>query len=201
MGALKIGKIFLDQKKTIYFEYLELKRTLKNFLESAFGEEKGLNDGWLGKVRQKIGTVNLYGKMVTKKAKGYSFFYKLLNAKAKSDGWILPELKLLTEMADFKNDLFYENADYMRFVKEILKMPYLNRLRQFLLRLLRNNLLLGKRAEKIKSPEESRVMLFLGCKNVQEKNEFLKRVLKKAGFLKKGCEMSLFFSKNTTSIL
>ena len=127
--------------------------------------------------------------MVTTKAKGCSFFYELISSNAKSDGWILPELKLLTEMADFKNDLYYENADYMRFVKEILKMPYLNRLRQFLLRLLRNNLLLGKRAEKIKSPEESRcyicgehkesrVMLFLGCKNVQEKTEFSKRVLK-----------------------
>ena len=81
----------------------------------------------------------------------------------------------------------------MRYVKEILKMPYLNRLRQFLLRLLRNNLLLGKRAEKVKNTDESkcyfcndhkesRVMLFLGCKMVQENTEFLKRVLKKLGF-------------------
>ena len=69
--------------------------------------------------------------MVTKKAKGCSFFYELLSANAKSDGWILPELKLLTEMADLKNDLYYENTDYMRFVKEILKMSYLNRLKQF----------------------------------------------------------------------
>ena len=107
-------------------------------------------------------------------------------------------------MADFKGDLYYDNSDFMRHVKEILKMPYLNRLKQFLLRRLRNNLLLGNRAEKIKNTDESRcyicdghkesrVLLFLGCKMVQEKTEFLKRVHKKAGFLKKGCEMSFFF--------
>ena len=97
-------------------------------------------------------------------------------------------------MIDFKNDPGYDNTDFMRFVKEIIKMPYSNRLKIFLLRLLRNNLLLGKRAEKIKNPEESkcyiccehkesRVLLFLGCKKVQEMTKFSKRVLKKAGFL------------------
>ena len=80
-------------------------------------------------------------------------------------------------MADFKNDVHYENDDYMRFVNKILKMPYLNRLKQFLLRLLRNNLLLGNRIGKNINPEESkcyicgdhkesRVLLFLGCKSV-----------------------------------
>ena len=119
---------------------------------------------------------------------------------------MLPELKLVAEMSDFKNDQDYENTDYMGFVKKIIKMPYLNRLKQFLLRLLRNNLLLGKRAEKVKNPEESkcyiccehkesRVMLFLGFKKVQEMTEFLKRVLKKAGLLKKGRIMSFLFLK------
>ena len=132
---------------------------------------------------KKIGTFNLYGRIVTKKAKGCSCFYELLNANSKSDGWTLTELKLLSEMTDFKNDLHYENDDYMRFVKEILKMPYLNRLKQFLLRLLKNNLFLGKRIGKNLSPEESkcyicgehkesRVLLLLGCKKVQEKTEF-----------------------------
>ena len=110
-------------------------------------------------------------------------------------------------MIDFKNGLGYDNMDFMRFVKEIIKMPYLNRLKQFLLRLLRNNLLLGKRAEKVKNPEESkcyiccehkesRVLLFLGCKKVQEITQFLTRVFTKSGFLKEGSEMSLFFFTN-----
>ena len=44
--------------------------------------------------------------------------------------------------------------------------------------------------------KESRVLLFLGCKSIQKNTEFLKRVLKKAGLLKRGCEMSLFFFKD-----
>ena len=136
----------------------------------------------------------------------------MLSTNAKKDGWVLPEIKLVAEVIDLKNDPEYENTDYMRFVKEIIKMPYLNRLKQFLLRLLRNNLLLGKRAEKVKNPveskcyicgqhKESRVLLFLECKKIQEMTQFLTRVLKKAGFLKKGCEMSLFFLQVIISTL
>ena len=68
------------------------------------GEERGLEGSWLVKMRQKIGTFNLYGRIVTKKAKGCSFFYELLSANAKKDGWVLPEIKLVAEMMDFKND-------------------------------------------------------------------------------------------------
>ena len=101
----------------------------------------------------------------------------------------------------------------MKFVKEIIEMPYLNRLKQFLLRLIRNYLLLGKRIEKFENPEESkcylcnghketRVLLFLGCKKGQKMLQFLKRVLIKAGCLKNGSDMSLFFfaSYNINSI-
>ena len=109
-------------------------------------------------------------------------------------------------MTDFENNLEYENHNFMKHVKEILKMPYLNRLKQFLLRLLRNNLLLGNRAKSVKNTNENncyicndhretRTRLFLGCKTVQERTIFLIRVLKKAGFLKKGCELSFFFFK------
>ena len=107
-------------------------------------------------------------------------------------------------MMDFNNEFEYDDTDFLRFVKEIIKMPYLNRLKQVLLRLLRNNLLLGKKIQKVENPEESkcyicnehketRVLMFLGCKKVQKMLQCLKRVLTKAGFLKSGSEMSLFF--------
>ena len=41
-GSFKNMEDFFGPKKPIHFEYLELKRTLKNFLKSAFGEERGL---------------------------------------------------------------------------------------------------------------------------------------------------------------
>ena len=149
-------------------------------------------------------TFNLYGRIVTKKSKGCSYFYGLLCTKYKADGWISPELKLLAEMTEHTDNLSYENDSYMNYVKQILKMPYLNRLRQFLLRLLRNNLLLGNRAKTVKTIDndncyicnnhrETRTGLFLGCTIVQERKNYLIRVLRKAGFLKKGSKLNFFF--------
>ena len=34
------------------------------------------------------GDYNIYGRLVTKRKKGCSFFYSLLNTHAKSDGWV-----------------------------------------------------------------------------------------------------------------
>ena len=110
-------------------------------------------------------------------------------------------------MTEYTNDENYENDKYMDYVKQILKMPYLNRLRQFLLRLLRNNLLLGNRSKSEKTLEndncyicnnhrETRTGLFLGCTVVRERKNYLIRVLKKAGFLKKGTQIDLFFFEN-----
>ena len=115
---------------------MDLKKTLKNFIDSSFGEKRGLEGGWLGKFRLKMGTFNLYGRIVTKKIKGCSYYYELLCANFKSDGWVIPELKLIAEMTDYVDNINYENDNFMKYVKQILKMPYLNRLRQFLLRLL-----------------------------------------------------------------
>ena len=123
-----------------------------------------------------------------------------------SDGWVNPELKLLAEMTEYTNDLNYENDNYMNYVKQILKMPYLNRLRQFLLRLLRNNLLLGNRAKNVKTLDndncyicnnhrETRTELFLGCTIVQERKNYLIRVLRKAGFLKRVAKLIFSFLK------
>ena len=140
-----------------------------------------------------MGTFNLYVGIVTKKGRGCSYFYELLCANTKSDGWVIPELKLIAEMTDYEHNLEYENHNFMKYVKEILKMPYLNRLKQFLLRLLRNNLLLGNRAKSVKNTNEdncyicnehreTRTRVFLGCKTGQERANFLIRLLKKAGF-------------------
>ena len=53
----------------------------------------------------------------------------------------------------------YENTEMDRILREILKTPYLNRLKQFTLRLLRNNFLLGKKAQKVINPETSQCYL------------------------------------------
>ena len=88
-------------------------------------------------------------------------------------------------------------------VMEVIRMPFLNRLKQFMLRLLHNNLLFGKRAYKVNNPEESlcflcnnhkesSVLLFMGCDTVKKLLQYLIRVLKKAGCLENGNKMGFF---------
>ena len=77
-GCIKNINEFYGPKKPVSFELFELNKTLKSFLESSLCEERGLEGGWLNKMRQKIGNFNLYGRIVTRKAKGCSFFMNYL---------------------------------------------------------------------------------------------------------------------------
>ena len=74
----------------MHFEYMDLKKTLKNFINSTFGEKRGLEGGWLEKFRIKMGTFNLYGRIVTKKIKAVHIFmnYYALIIK-RTDGLLL----------------------------------------------------------------------------------------------------------------
>ena len=90
----------------------------------------------------------------------------LLSACSKKDGWDQANCKLEAELSEFNDQLEYDTADFMKIVMQIIKMPFLNRLKQFMLKLLRNNLYLGKRACKVKNPEESLCYL---CNDHREK--------------------------------
>ena len=69
-GNFKNINDFLGPKKPMHFEYLDLKKTLKSFIDSTFGDGRGLDSGWLEKFRTKMGNFNLYGSIVTKKTRG-----------------------------------------------------------------------------------------------------------------------------------
>ena len=116
---------------------------------------------------------------MTKKPKGCSYYHELLSAHSKKDGWDQANCKLEAELTKFNDQLEYDTADFMKIVMQIIKMPFLNRLKQFMMKLLRNNMYLGKRACKVKNPEESlcyrrndhresRLLLFLGCDIVKK---------------------------------
>ena len=74
------------------------------------------------------------------------FYYELLNVNAKNDGWIYVNLKLEMEFIEMEENKPYDPEDLPRIMCEIFKMPYLNRLKQFMLRLLCNNLYSGNKA-------------------------------------------------------
>ena len=111
---------------------------------------------------------------------------------AKTDGWSNTSLKLEIEVSEMNQGWQYEKSELNRVVLEIIKTPYLNRLKQFMLRLLRNTLFWGKKAQKIHYPEISLCYLcrqhikkeypYFLCKTVKKLTQYLIRVINKAGF-------------------
>ena len=91
----------------------------------ASGEGRGLEGSWLTKIRRTIHLYNMYGRIVTKKSKGCSYYYDLLNINAKTDGWCNIKLKL--EIKFSEAFMQYENTELDRIICEILKTLYLKR--------------------------------------------------------------------------
>ena len=75
-------------RKPLHFKYEELKKTLSDFVDFYSDKRLGMNACWLAKIRKSNNNYNIYGRIFTKKNKGCSYFYNLLNVNAKSDGWV-----------------------------------------------------------------------------------------------------------------
>ena len=87
---------------------------------------------------------NIYGRIVIKRKRGSSFFYSLLNSQAKRDGWAQCSTKLESDALDLGLTWSCSEHDVVTRVKQVNRTQYFNRLKQFYLRLMRNNLYLGK---------------------------------------------------------
>ena len=131
-------------RKPYEYEFNALKKVTKDFLDVYSGGRLGANRVHGGGIRHMNEDYNVYGRLVTKRKKGCSFFYSLLNAHAKADGWskccVKMEYEAESEGLSWDCTMFH----IIEIVKQVNKTPYLNRLKQFFLRLLRNNLFFGK---------------------------------------------------------
>ena len=87
---------------------------------------------------------NIYGRIMNKRKKGSSYFYSLLNTHAKNDGWVSCSLKMESEALDEGMNWDCNEYDTLTRVKQVYKTPYFNRLKQFYLRLIRNNIFINK---------------------------------------------------------
>ena len=85
-------------RRPIGFELHELKRTLNDFLGSFLCDGQGLESRWLTKVRETLELYNLYGRIIAKKTKGCSYYYDILNANSKKEGWVQANTKLEAEL-------------------------------------------------------------------------------------------------------
>ena len=102
-GNFKELTIILGDRKPLSFEYDELKKTLTDFVEVYSGGRLGANGSKLARSSEYRGDYNIYGRLVTKKKKGCSTYYAILNVNAKKDGWVRCGIKLEVDFTEGKH--------------------------------------------------------------------------------------------------
>ena len=111
------------------------------------------------------------------------------------------------DLTDFYPNYIFEKDEFFQIVKNIMSLNLFNRIKQFMIRLFRNNLFLGDKTnnkQKNVLPKcftcgnhpEYRLEVMLNCARYNSILQFFIRVLKKAGRLKNGCKIEMFLFKN-----
>ena len=98
-----------------------------------------------------------------KKTKGCSTFYRLLNFEEKKDGWENACRDLERDLMDFDPNYCFKTEVF--YVKKIIILNFFNRIKQFMLRLYRNNLFLG---DKGKNYQKSGIVSCFACNSHPE---------------------------------
>ena len=152
---------------------------------------------------------NIYGRLVTRRKKGCAYYYAMLNTHAKTDGWIRCSTKLEADAEDAGLSWECDVQDIVEIVKQVNGTPYYNRLKQFFLRLLRNNLFFGK-SKYDASPlcvicgqhPEKRIPALLICNVTTQLVKRLMRALREASLLRDDdiIECFLFRAYNFNSV-
>ena len=91
-------------------------------------------------IKPSIGVFNIYGRIVHKKAKGCSHFYELLSTHDRSDGWESPCNKMESDLTNLDPSYDFDRESFFNNVKKIMSIKYFNRIKQFMIRLYRNDL-------------------------------------------------------------
>ena len=73
--------------------------------------------------------VDIYGRLITKRKKGCSHYYSLLKVNDKRNGWFKCGIKLESDLSDEGIDWEYDEFDVLKIVMQVLKTPYLSRLK------------------------------------------------------------------------
>ena len=107
----------------------------------------------------------------------------------------------------------FDREHFFKNVKNIMNIKYFNRIKQFMIRLHRNNLFLGHNYENKDSSKpancyacnthkQSRVKLMLNCSTTNKLLQPVIRILKKAGCLSNGCKIDMFlFDKYPVNLI
>ena len=103
------------------------------------------------------------------------------------------------DLTDFDPNYVFEMDEFYSNVKKIMNLNFFNRIKQFMIRLYRNNLFLGNKS---KNGQKNGITTCFACNNHPENRsrsnkilQFLVRVLKKARILNKRCQIDMFIFK------
>ena len=97
-------------------------------------------------IKPTISNHNIYGRIVYKKEKGCSHFYKFLCANDKNDGLAAPCNGMERDLTEFNPSYNFERKTFFENLGRIMSLSYFNRIKHFMIRLYRNNLFLGNKS-------------------------------------------------------
>ena len=95
-----------------FFEIIAIENALGDFTTCCQNDCGKTREGCLRVIGTEIGNFNSYGKIVHKKARGCSTFYKLLSYKDKKDGWDSVSRSMERDLTDFDPNYMFEMDDF-----------------------------------------------------------------------------------------
>ena len=181
-------------------EYDAFERTISRKLKMFKTHYNDDFRAFLRKAKLIFGIFNIYGR----KYKGYAFFYKPINSSSKkTDGWITPKNSIETDFINTDLNFNIDKDSFYESIKDILKIKHFNKIKEFVIRLYRNNLYLNTRSYKwnkeksnlcsnCKNKLETRIHIFQACSTIKDLPAFFERILTSVGLLQ-SVNMNYFF--------
>ena len=123
--------------------------------------------------------------------------------KKKYDFWLTPKNSTENDFMSIDTNFNIDKDLFSDSIRDILKIRYFNKLKEFAIHLYRNNLYLNTRSCKwdndrdnlclnCRNELETKIHLFQTCSTTKDLLAFLERILKRVGHLQKGTAKYLF---------
>ena len=88
------------------------------------------HDGCLRVIGAETGNFNVNGRIVHKKARGCSTFYKLLSYEDKKDGWDSASRSMERDLTDFDPNYVFEMDEFFSNVGKIMNLNFFNSIKK-----------------------------------------------------------------------
>ena len=121
-GEWKIINDFPYGQRPVYFELTALKNAIGDSISEYKNKCGKAYVDCIREIKPIIGNYNIYGRIVFKKEKGYSHFYKLLCASDKNNGWVTLCNGMDRGLTEFNPGYNFEQEIFFDNVKKIMSL-------------------------------------------------------------------------------